>query len=134
MDDYNNEIRGCEFDWFTQDVNGSLAMFSTAGEGFVPRSVVATLEQHNSVFKDLENPNWGSADVWKIYGELGLFVFDWELPGGPYIKRVSPIVVISSELKKQLLGIDHLPSIDANFAEIVDINFTGKPTQFVSGI
>ena len=133
MDDYINEIHGREFDWFGRDANGSLAMFSTAGEGSVPKYVVATLDQHNRVFQDLVNHNWGSPDVWEIYGELGLFVFDWKLPGGPYIKRVSPMEVIPSDLKQQLLAIDHLPSIDANFAETVDIDFTRQPTEFVGG-
>ncbi len=37
---------GEEFDWFAMDIDGNLAIFSTAGKGFIPKEVRKKYKDH----------------------------------------------------------------------------------------
>jgi len=51
------DIDGMEFDWFGTDRAGNIALFATAGAGFVPAAVVSTLAEHKSRHKFLHHRN-----------------------------------------------------------------------------
>ena len=112
------EVHGGEFDWFAVDASGNLALFSTAGEGVVPDSVLRSLEDYESMSRSFEAPRWGTGEIWKDYAELGLFVFDWTLPSGSYRKLISPTAPASSVLKAKLLGLAGLPRFGFSFRDV----------------
>ena len=78
------DIRGGEFDWLAVDSKSQLAIFSTAGKGFVPPKVIDRFEEHQALSESIDLPNWGSAQVWVDFASVGLFVYDWKLNSGPY--------------------------------------------------
>ncbi|MCP5244423.1 MAG: hypothetical protein H6937_00020, partial [Burkholderiales bacterium] len=72
MSIYEEELEGREFDWFAIDSEGNIGLFSTAGEGTIPDSVVEAYSEHDHISEQLESPNWGNSDVWSDYAALGL--------------------------------------------------------------
>jgi hypothetical protein len=109
------DLRGIEFDWFASDREGNLALFSTAGEGFFPEEVSSNHVQHTSISEAIPTPNLGMPNVWQDYAVIGLFVFDWVLPGGPYKKVASPQKVANQPLMASVLAIPDLPQFAASF-------------------
>jgi hypothetical protein len=112
------ELCGMEFDWFAADSDGNLALFATAGEGFVPKSAAKHHAQHVALSDPLPTPRMGTPEVWKDYAALGLYVFDWNLPGGPYEKRESPIAEVSHELRARIMAIPALPTFVGSFSSL----------------
>lgn len=112
-----SELIGMEFDWFATDSYGNLALFATAGEGFVPEPVAENHAVHASLSDSLPAPRTGTSDVWKDYAELGLYVFDWDLPGGPYKLQASPSCAIGNDLKARILAIRALPRLNGQFRD-----------------
>lgn len=110
------ELSGLEFDWFAVDSEGNLALFATAGEGFIPYFVGEHHAKHSSVSASLSAPQAGTREVWNDYAALGLFVFDWALPGGPYVKQASAACKPSLTLKSQVLAVPHLPHFNGSFS------------------
>jgi hypothetical protein len=109
------DIDGMEFDWFGTDCAGNIALFATAGAGFVPKAVVSTLAEHESISNNFDQPHWGSEKIWDDYASLGLFVFDWNLHNGPYQLMRTPAGTISSELHTKVKSLSALPRIDVDF-------------------
>lgn len=112
------DLEGREFDWFAVDSNGNIGMFSTAGEGFIPEAVGPHIAEHDGLSADLPAPNTGSAQVWSDYAALGLYVFDWSLPGGPYILRGIPASPMAGELRQRVFGIRNLPAYPGYFSNL----------------
>ena len=112
------DLQGTEFDWFAVDSNGHIALFATAGEGFVPEAVIHCYENHSVISDSLPTPRYGTPEVWGDYADLGLFVLDWALPGGPYEMRAVPRVAPSEELKKKILAVPELPKFNGSFINI----------------
>lgn len=110
------DLSGMEFDWFATDSEDNLALFATAGEGFVPNAVAEHHADHSSVSNSLDAPRHGTPAVWRDYADLGLYVFDWSLPGGPYEKQASPSGAMSLELREQILAIPALPRLNGLFS------------------
>ena len=110
------DLRGIEFDWFAIDSDGNLALFATAGEGFFPKSVADHHVNHSSLSESLSAPHIGTSAVWNDYAALGLYVFDWALPGGPYEMRASPTCAASHELKRAIEAVPKLPRFGGSFA------------------
>jgi hypothetical protein len=113
-----SELSGLEFDWFAVDSDGNLALFATAGEGFLPGSVGAYHKDHSDLSDSLPAPRSGTPEVWNDYAALGLFVFDWALPGGPYEKRASPVGAASRVLEKKILALPQLPRFSGSFSRV----------------
>lgn len=109
-------LDGKEFDWFAVDSEGNVAIFATAGEGFMPESVVEFYTQHESVSESIDTPNTGTAEVWGDYAAQGLYVFDWDLPGVPYIRQASPIGAMNQKLKSKIHAIIKLPHFSGSFS------------------
>ncbi|MFS1525476.1 hypothetical protein ACL7TT_15410 [Microbulbifer sp. 2304DJ12-6] len=117
MNIYEEELEGREFDWFAIDSEGNIGLFSTAGEGTIPDPVMEAYSEHDNISEQLESPNWGSSEVWSDYAALGLFVYDWDLPGGPYKRERTPSKVMNNEFKTKLLSMDSLYSFPIKFVE-----------------
>jgi hypothetical protein len=115
------EFQGLEYDWFAKDRQGNFALFATAGEGFMPEEVIANYWQHAKLLESIEEPHRGTPQVWEDYSSIGLYVFDWDLPGGPYYRAASPAVPIDQTLKNELLKIADMPTFDCSFAETAEI-------------
>ena len=126
MSIYEEEIVGGEFDWFAMDLDGDIAIMSTAGEGSVPEEAVESYQKHNEVSESIETPNWGSSEVWSDYAALGLFVFDWQLPGGPYLRERSPENGLEEDLKNKILAIGTLPQLPIKFRSTKQIDNVPK--------
>lgn len=112
------DLQGIEFDWFAVDDEGNLAIFASAGEGFIPEPVSLYFTKHEAVSESLASPNTGTMSVWNDYAAQGLFVFDWSLPSGPYERRAAPSTPIAKELKERILAIGQLPTITGSFTEL----------------
>ena len=97
-----DEIQGFEFDRLATDVDGHVALFSTAGGGFAPEAFLLDTDAHNAAIKallaspprtkarfapqlrsDLEN-------TWLLVAERGLYAFDSDLCGAPYKLIAAP--------------------------------------------
>jgi hypothetical protein len=113
-----HELSGFEFDWFAVDNDGNVALFAAAGEGFFPDCVAEHHKDHSFLSNSFPCPRAGTPEVWNDYAALGLFVFDWALPGGPYEKRVSPTRNASGELRKEVLAMPELPRFDGSFSAV----------------
>lgn len=64
-DTFSERFSGLEFDWFAQDAEGDIALFSTGGLGPVPPSVQPHFQSHDRAALSIELPHAGSLDVWK---------------------------------------------------------------------
>lgn len=120
MSTYEAELEGREFDWYAIDNEGNLALFSTAGEGLIPAMVIDNYQIHDDVSEAIEAPNWGSSEVWSDYASLGMYVFDWDLPGGPYQRERVPTKDMSQELKQKILKA--AVKLDVSFSQTETIN------------
>lgn len=116
------DLQGMEFDWFAVDCNGNIALFATAGEGFVPEVVIACFEKHSNISESLPTQRHGTSDVWLDYAEAGLFVFDWVLHGGPYKRCAIPTKPLSQELKKKIRSVPDLPKFNGSFVHAQKIS------------
>jgi hypothetical protein len=110
------DLREIEFDWFATDLDGNVALFATAGEGFFPESVAEHHEDHSSLSESLPAPRSGTPEVWKDYAVLGLYVFDWALPGGPYEMRASLTSSAARELINKVMAVPELPRFNGSFS------------------
>jgi hypothetical protein len=116
------QIQGREFDWFAIDGDGDIAMFSTAGEGFVPEEVLRHLSQHDGLSEEIPTPHTGQNEVWNDYAALGLYVFDWDLPGGPYVLQASPSKPMTREFYFKVRSISELPVYDGSFSRLSELS------------
>lgn len=115
------DLRGIEFDWFAADSEGNVALFATAGEGFLPEGVTENHELHTAVAESLPAPRVGTAEVWLDYADAGLYVFDWSLPGGPYELRASPSCELKSAIKQQVLAATYMPRFSGSFSRTTKV-------------
>ncbi len=121
MSIYEEELEGREFDWFSIDSEGNIGLFSTAGEGTIPGSVMEACSEHDNISEQLDSPSWGSTEVWSDYAALGFYVYDWNLHGGPYKRERVPAKVMSDELKTKLISMGSLYRLPVKFTELKEI-------------
>lgn len=83
------DVEGLEFDWFAQDRTGQLAVFTSAGKGFIPRSVFsASVGPYNDFVSAIANRAVSAAILefsgdgrfqdWREFAEHGLFSYDFQ--------------------------------------------------------
>ena len=109
------DVTGIEFDWFAADSEGNLALFATAGEGFLPNGVAENHEMHSVISGSLPAPRAGTTEVWLDYADAGFYVFDWALPGGPYELRASPTRELERAIRQQVLAMTNMPRFSGSF-------------------
>lgn len=97
------DVRGLEADWLACDVDGRVALFSTAGSGYAPPEYLKDIEAHDAAIETLEslpistraaffpklNPDLKNS--WRLAAERGLFAFDNNPNGGPYTLVAAPV-------------------------------------------
>lgn len=115
-------LEGGEFDWFAIDRAGKIAMFSTAGAGFIPEVVVAGHAEHSRIANDFPTPHWGSTQVWDDFAALGLYVYDWAGNDiGSYRRQRVPSGEMADDLRARLLGLTSMPRLDYEFQDCESI-------------
>jgi hypothetical protein len=110
MDFYGNE-----FDWYAVDIEGQIGIFSTAGFGMIPKAVQLHYQDHLDISSIIEQPSFGTSNVWKDFSKLGMFVFDWKQYDGPYVKKEEPLGNMADDLRMRILKIKDLPKINKSF-------------------
>jgi len=97
-----DDIRGFEYDWLACDADGQVALFSTAGGGYVPPEVLADLDAHDAAIETIlampESTDavmaptlpLGIPNTWCDVAERGLYAFDADVHGGPYRLIAAP--------------------------------------------
>lgn len=102
MTPFSHPQPGVELDWLAVDLNGHVGLFSTGGQGPVPRLVVVHLAQVEAAVRRLtelpilgpcaESPSGGGTfEFWIEPCRRGLFGFDWgPVPVGPYARFTVP--------------------------------------------
>ncbi len=91
-----NDIAGLEYDWVAVDVDGRIAVFSTAGAGEVPSEFLESIDKHEQVIEYLLNLEPvaeaisyppvadGLKNTWRDLAERGVFAYDCSPNGGAY--------------------------------------------------
>ncbi|NNC18729.1 hypothetical protein HJC22_23740 [Corallococcus exiguus] len=94
------EIDGYEFDWLASDVEGHVALLSTAGGGYVPCEVLQDTDALDAAINAIlvspvssevrfaPSVAEGCENTWRMMAERGVLAFDADPYGGPY-KRVA---------------------------------------------
>ncbi|MBK8252960.1 MAG: hypothetical protein IPK82_09855 [Polyangiaceae bacterium] len=97
-------IQGFEFDWLGVDEVGCVALFSTAGAGYVPEPVFTdTQALEGAIDAVLALPKSTEAtfapiiradliNTWQLVAERGLYAYDCDPNGGPYELVAAPTV------------------------------------------
>ena len=122
-----SEIQGIEFDWFAIDSLGQVATMATAGEGFVPESVLSSFTKHQEIAECIETKDWGSEAVWGSYANAGLFVYDWSLSHEMYVLKARPSTQISADLLEKLTQLHEIPRLSKPFKESDKV----RPDEFM---
>jgi len=119
-----DQIEGREFDWFAADSAGRIAMFATAGAGFVPELVIADCAAHENLSDRLPVERWGSEKVWDVYAKLGMYVYDWDNVQGWYRRLRVPSQSMPDDLANCFRQLATLPRLDFVFANQAVIEFS----------
>ena len=85
-----SDIKDREFDWFAFDQDSSIALFSTAGRGFVSKVTIEKHRFHDELANQIETPNSGSPQVWDDICSYGLYVYDWDNSKRAYVLERTP--------------------------------------------
>lgn len=110
-----------EFDWFATDAQGAIALFATAGHGFVPPAVVEFHVMHETVAGGIEYPSWGTGAIWDDAAQLGLFVFDWADPSGPYQRVATPTQAPDPALRAMIQRITNVPITKRPLSDLLQV-------------
>jgi hypothetical protein len=90
-----DDLLGTEYDWLTQDADGHVGLFSTAGGGYVPEKAWRHINAHDAAIAAIlalppsttarfaPEVGAGLENTWRLVAERGLFAFDSD-HGGPY--------------------------------------------------
>ena len=109
------ELYGFEFDWFAIDKNNNIAFISSAGYGNIPDVVIQHREDYDNIVGSFSTPHYGTMQIWDDYASYGLFVYDWEIYDGPYLKMKEPNEEMSEELRKKIMNIPSIPILSVDF-------------------
>jgi hypothetical protein len=92
-----NELAGLDVEWLGCDGHGHIALFTTAGAGFVPPGLLADVALHDAALaaiaaqRERTVATWttrlhraGRTAPWRDVVRRGLFAYDCHPNGGPY--------------------------------------------------
>jgi len=116
-DNNENDRISAEFDWFAVDQNGSIGLFSTAGAGFIPQTVRSNFHDHENISDSIDNPHWGTPDIWSDYSEVGLYVYDWQQKKATYVRVRTPTKETENDLRDSILSLSSLVRLKLVFDE-----------------
>jgi len=130
---------GFEHDWLGVDLQGHVAVFTTAGYGPVPMEVdqhladvdaaldrVGQLPVIGSACDTVRRSADGDYPDWDAYSAKGFYAYDWQGQenGGPYLRLSSPAVPISvSQLPAEIRAVAQLAEFPLKFADEPEITF-----------
>jgi len=104
------DVLGFEYDWLGCDTNGHVALFSTAGAGYAPEAFLCDVEAHDAAIQCiLELPvtiearffpdiGPGCINTWRLVAERGLYAYDCNPNGGPYVLVAAPRVAVTANM------------------------------------
>ena len=144
LQDTARDLEGVEFDWLAFDRNGAAAIFTTAGYGEVPNSILAVVgaasraamdESLNSILDALaetstyteENGGVGVDREAPRFARRGLFVYDWGHWQGPYRRVLVPSAPAKNELVVDLMSTEiraALPVLEIDFLSTTSIQLS----------
>lgn len=113
------DIDGWEHDWLAIDEGGAVALFSTAGFGFVPGQYLDDTDAYQEAIAFLigQEPCTiairfppipeGIENTWRMMAERGLYAYDFDDDVDSYVKVAVPATPI---------GVDALPAAIAKLA------------------
>lgn len=120
------EFVGREFDWFAIDSSRCIALFSTAGIGYIPHAVMNFFSEHDEISQSIDSPNWGSSSVWDDYAKLGLYVYDWHLNEGLYVRVRIPEIQAEAKLIQMVDSLVALPKFTGKFDDVQEFEDLGS--------
>ena len=123
-----DEIIGREFDWYALDKEGNIGMFAAGGSCRVPPKVFEHYEEYELIRDFIEEPNYGSEDVWQDHANIGFYVFETDMNGAPYTKRAEPTNDMKPTLKQKIMSLPNLQKYNLSFSEIDKFDENGKST------
>ena len=100
------QIEGYEYDWLATDMNGLVALFSTAGFGHAPHEFLQDTDAHAAAIEALlASPATTDArfapelsaelvNTWKSAAERGVFAFDCDAPNDLYRIAAAPVAPV----------------------------------------
>ncbi|NBD12871.1 hypothetical protein [Corallococcus silvisoli] len=113
------DIWGLEYDWIAVDAVGHVGFFSTAGAGYAPKEFLRDTDAYSTAIEAiLALPGSADAsptarplsvvhDTWRMMAERGVFAFDSNPNGGPYLREAVP---------KHPIRVEELPAEAATVA------------------
>ena len=93
---------GFEFDWLARDADDHVGLFSTAGGGYAPPEFLRDTDAHDAGIEAIlalrasttvrfaPQLRPGLTNTWRLVAERGLFAFDSDSHGGPYLLVAAP--------------------------------------------
>lgn len=101
-DQEEKTLEGFEYDWLVSDLEGRVAMMSTVGGGYYPKTLlddssgyeraierILTLQASCEALRAPELRD-GYENPWKRMAERGVHAFESDPNGGPYLRVAAP--------------------------------------------
>ena len=136
---------GIEHDWLGVDLQGHVALFTTAGYGLVHMEVDRHLADVGAALDQVgQLPVIASADVilrsayghysrWHSYSAKGFYSYDWQEWTGRYYRRLSspPFPISASQLPAEIQAVAHFAEFPLKFADepMIVIEYAKPPAR-----
>lgn len=120
------DVKGMEFEWFSVDEHGFIAVFSTAGFGKVPDFVFQENSDHILLESYFTRTHFGRSEVMiqknsenkylRTLAARGLYAYEWSQRKGPYeliFRPSNPLTIkdindrVAETIANVVLGINH---------------------------
>lgn len=115
---------GTEFDWIAADIDGKIALMSTAGYGNCPTNESEWMERmDNLVERILAFSEPPTNDLLTTRTVKGPIIYDWQHWQGPYMRiHIPGFIIETSELTAIGIETEMLPRIQCRFVETEKIS------------
>ncbi|HYK69716.1 MAG TPA: hypothetical protein VEV45_17355 [Streptosporangiaceae bacterium] len=136
---------GIEHGWLGVDLQGHVAVFTTAGYGLVPMEVDRHLADVDAALDQVgQLPLIASADDilrsahghyshWHAYSAKGFYAYDWQQWTGRYYQRLSspPFPISVGHLPEEIQAVAHFAEFPLKFADeaMVVIEYAEPPAR-----
>ena len=125
MKNPRHDFHGTEFDWFAHDLEGFVAVMSSAGSGRFP-ALLAPMGPEIDAVLEAMGIHYRSPASSRAPG-LGFYAYDTDMNGGPYRRTGAPQRPRRLEdLTGKLRDFAECVAIDGRFRELTAVG----PTQF----
>lgn len=96
------DIGGLEYDWIGRDMDGHIALFSTAGIGYAPDEFLRDTDLHDEKIDRIISSSEttyarfyppvtrGRVNTWRIFAERGMYAYDCDVSTGAYRLVAAP--------------------------------------------